>query len=260
MDCYNVDLQIVNWLKKYSGFVVGISGGVDSSLVSTLCARTSLPTIVVSLPIHQPQTHLERAHDHIDWLKSRYPNVTSFEVDLTETFETFKKSIPVAASSDLALVNARSRLRMTTLYNFANSFGYIVAGTGNKVEDYGVAFFTKYGDGGVDISPIGDLLKTEVWELSKYLGVIESIVNAKPTDGLWEDDRSDEDQIGASYPELEWALNFCNQYGIDCCYEQALKGLFDVNERQAEVLKIYLTRHSSNAHKMSMPPICKVIK
>jgi len=249
MNCENVERQIINWLKMYNGFVVGVSGGVDSSLVSTLCAKTKLPTILVSLPIHQPSSHLERAHEHIDWLKAKHSNVTSFEVDLTETFETFKKSIPSCAASDLALVNMRSRLRMTTLYNFANSNGCVVAGTGNKVEDFGVAFFTKYGDGGVDISPIGDLLKTEVWELARYLGVSESIVNAVPTDGLWDNDRSDEDQIGATYPELEWAMDYMET-----------KKSIKLTSRQEEVLFIYNTRHDNGMHKMSMPPVCKIIK
>jgi len=244
----DIACQIVDWLSKYKGFVVGISGGVDSALVSTLCAKTGLPTVVVSLPIHQPKSHLERANEHIKWLKEKFPNVTSFEVDLTETFETFKKSIPLCAVSDLSLVNARSRLRMTTLYNFANSFGHVVAGTGNKVEDYGVAFFTKYGDGGVDISPIGDLTKTEVWNLARHLGVCESIVNAKPTDGLWNDDRSDEDQIGATYPELEWAMDF---------YENFDKTKV-LTERQQIVYNIYKTRHEQGLHKMCMPPVCKI--
>lgn len=248
--------QIVQWLIEYPGYVVGVSGGVDSALVSTLCAKTNKPTILVSMPILQPQSHLDRAHKHIDWLKYNFSNVISYEVDLTEVYETFKRSLPKDAISDLALVNDRSRLRMTTLYNFANSFGYVVVGTGNKVEDYGVGFFTKYGDGGVDISPIGDLLKTDVWRLSTFLGVCDEIVQADPTDGLWNDNRSDEDQIGATYPELEEAMKFYdNNYRMKD-YNFIVSQL---TERQKEVLQIYTKRHESSLHKMSMPPICKIV-
>jgi len=259
MDCIKVEKQIVNWLQSYNGFVIGISGGVDSALVSTLCAKTKKPVIVVSMPIHQPKSHLDRAHNHMNWLKRNFTNVTSFEVDLTETFEVWKKSIPFDAISDLALVNARSRLRMVTLYNFANSYGYVVAGTGNKVEDFGVGFFTKYGDGGVDISPIGDLLKTEVWDLSKHFDINKEIVEAKPTDGLWEDDRSDEDQIGATYPELEWAMEYYEKYSYlpVKVYERMF---IELTDRQKEILTIYVKRHNNSFHKMNMPPICKLNK
>jgi len=253
MNCAAVEDQIVNWLKNFGarGYVVGISGGVDSSCTSTLCAKTGLPLICVSLPIHQPASHSERANKHMNWLEKTYPNVISFTVDLTNIFETFKKDIPPEASSDLAHVNARSRLRMITLYNFANSYGYLVAGTGNKVEDFGIGFFTKYGDGGVDISPIGDLLKSEVREISKHLGVCDEIILAPPTDGLWADDRSDEDAIGASYDELEWAMKYYTEKQIDDVI---------ISARQREVLTIYLNRHRNNLHKMNMPQICKVTK
>ncbi len=260
MNCLSVKNQIVDFLKKYNGFVVGVSGGIDSALVSTLCAETGLPTICVSLPIHQPKSHLERAHNHIEFLKNKYPNVIFAEVDLTDTYEVFKKTIPQNANSDLALVNSRSRLRMVTLYAFANANSYVVAGTGNKVEDYGVGFFTKYGDGGVDISPIGDLTKSEVWEISSFLGINDEIIKAKPTDGLWDDDRSDEDQIGASYPELEWAMEFYDDH-IKEGYLYLTTDVYEkLNARQRQVLKIYTDRHLTSVHKMSMPPICKVIK
>ena len=259
MNCDKVTTEIVNWLKNYNkGFVVGVSGGIDSALVSTLCAKTGNRTICVSMPIHQPITHLNRANEHIDWLKSKYNNIESFEVDLTNTFETLKTNMPKEASSDLAMVNARSRLRMITLYNFSNSYGYLVVGTGNLIEDYGIGFYTKYGDGGVDISPIGDLTKTEVRELSKHLGVCNSILIAKPTDGLWNDDRSDEDQIGASYEELEWAMTsyeIYKKYTIEQ-YNNIFKN--HLSARQKEVLQIYIERHVNSRHKMEMPPVCKL--
>lgn len=259
MKYIKVELEIVSWLKQYPGFVVGISGGVDSALVSTLCAKTARPTILVSIPIHQPASHLQRAHDHMEWLKKNYANVQTFEVDLTETYEVFKKTMPTEAATDLALVNARSRLRMTTLYNFANSNGCVVAGTGNKVEDFGVGFFTKYGDGGVDISPIGELLKTEVWEMAKLLGVSVAITSAKPTDGLWEDDRSDEDQIGATYPELEFAMEFVER-NEKIPFSEFRTMLSNLNQRQQKVLDIYIQRHYATKHKMSMPPVCPITR
>lgn len=240
--------QITNWLKGYledsslKCFVIGISGGVDSALVSTLCAETSKPIIVVSMPIHQAKDQLERAHDHIEWLKQNYNNVISYELNLTKTFETFKTLFP--SENKLALANTRSRLRMTALYQVATENNGLVVGTGNKVEDFGIGFFTKYGDGGVDISPIADLTKTEVRQMAKGLGIIQSIITAKPTDGLWEDDRSDEDQIGATYEELEWAMEFQGD-------PQKLVG------REREVYYIYLSYNQKNKHKMLSIPIFK---
>lgn len=238
--------KISNWLLNYlhinnlDCFVVGISGGIDSALTSTLCAQTGRRTIVISIPIHQQPDQLYRAHKHIEWLKSKYSNVLSLEYDLTETFETFKKLFPV--ENKLALANSRSRLRMATLYQVSTAFKGIVVGTGNKVEDFGVGFFTKYGDGGVDISPIGDLTKTEVRQMAHELGIIEEILIAAPTDGLWDDGRTDEGQLGATYEELEWAMG----------YEGTLIGL---EPRQRDVLEIYRTLHTKNIHKMAMPPI-----
>jgi NAD+ synthase len=242
-----IHTKISNWLLEYLNnsnlkyFVIGISGGIDSALTSTLCAQTGKPTLVISMPIHQASNQLGRAHNHINWLKEKYPNVQSLEYDLTETFETFKKLFDI--EDKLALANSRSRLRMVTLYQIATTYKGLVVGTGNKVEDFGVGFFTKYGDGGVDISPIADLTKTEVRKMARELGIIEEILEAKPTDGLWEDDRTDEDQIGATYEELEWAMNYNN---VD-----------KINERQQEVLKIYKKFNIANKHKMIPIPIFK---
>jgi NAD+ synthase len=240
--------HISNWLKEYlesnklDCFIIGVSGGIDSALTSTLCAQTGKKTIVVSMPIYQAQDQLQRAHNHINWLKEKYSNVESFKFDLTNTFETFKSLFPI--ENKLALANSRSRLRMVTLYQIAGTYKVLVVGTGNKVEDFGVGFFTKYGDGGVDISPIADLTKTEVRQMAKELGVIEEILVAKPTDGLWEDDRTDEDQIGATYEELEWAMNFKEN-------PQKLFG------RQKEVYYIFNKLNKQNKHKINLIPIFK---
>jgi len=240
--------KISQWLKEYLNqsnlncFIIGISGGIDSALVSTLCAQTGEKTIVVSMPIYQAQDQLQRAHKHINWLKNKYLNVESLEFNLTNTFETFKSLFPI--ENKLALANSRSRLRMTTLYQLAGTYKGLVVGTGNKVEDFGVGFFTKYGDGGVDISPIADLTKTEVRQIAKELDIIEEILIAKPTDGLWDDGRIDEDQIGATYEELEWAMNF----------KENPEELFG---RMKEVYIIYNKFNSLNKHKMVGVPIFK---
>ena len=206
---------IVQWLHDYAinakvkGFVVGISGGIDSALTSTLCAQTGLPTLCIEMPIHQAESHVNRANEHIDQLKRRFPNVFNDRADLTPVFEQFKAQVTASGNETtlaLSLANTRARLRMTTLYYFAGLHGFLVAGTGNKVEDFGVGFYTKYGDGGVDLSPIADLLKSDVFALGAFLKIPESILNASPTDGLFGDDRTDEDQLGASYDELEWAM------------------------------------------------------
>ncbi|NBU80095.1 MAG: NAD(+) synthase, partial [Flavobacteriaceae bacterium] len=206
---------IVSWLKNYAinanvnGFVVGISGGVDSAVTSTLCAQTGLTTLCVEMPIHQDSSQVSRGREHIEQLKKRFPNVKNVKTDLTLVFETFKNVVPSSeneAKLNLSLANTRARLRMTTLYYLGGIHGLLVAGTGNKVEDFGVGFYTKYGDGGVDISPIADLMKSDVYALGDYLEIPESIQNAEPTDGLFGDSRTDEDQLGASYDELEWAM------------------------------------------------------
>lgn len=249
--------HIVNWLKEYAsnakmnGFVVGVSGGVDSAVVSALCAKTGMRTLCVELPIHQSQDQVTRAQEHISNLKKKFANVTNVQVDLTNTFDTFSQTIPEVEASpklQLSLANVRARLRMTTLYYFAGLHDYLVAGTGNKVEDFGVGFFTKYGDGGVDLSPIADLLKSEVYEIAKELEVLESIVKAAPTDGLFGDSRSDEDQIGASYDELEWAMKEA----------EAGKTENDFTGRQQEVFQIYKSRHKANKHKMEPIPVCSI--
>lgn len=252
-----INEHIVEWLLDYAinakvnGFVVGISGGIDSALVSTLCAQTGLPTLCVEMPIHQAESHVNRANEHIAQLKERFPNVSNERSDLTSVFESFKMQVPTSekeALLNLSLANTRARLRMTTLYYYAGIHSLLVTGTGNKVEDFGVGFFTKYGDGGVDISPIGDLMKSEVHQLSAYLQVPLSILNAKPTDGLFGDDRSDEDQIGANYDELEWAMH----------QDEIGKKTTDFSDREAEVFTIYKRLNTINQHKMNPIPICKI--
>ena len=212
--------RIVNWIKDYANsngiqsLVVGVSGGIDSAVVSTLCAETELPTFPLGMPIHQDSDQESLSDSHLASLEKRYKNVKTLKFNLTEVFEKFKKSLGEYAHDDLALANSRSRLRMTTLYQIAGKYNGIVVGTGNKVEDYGVGFYTKYGDGGVDIAPIADLYKTEVWELGKYLGVSKKIIDASPTDGLWDDKRTDEDQLGASYSQLEEAMEYGTGDGV----------------------------------------------
>lgn len=254
-----INQHIVKWLLDYAtnakvkGFVVGISGGIDSALTSTLCAQTGLPTLCVEMPIHQAESHVNRANEHIDQLKKRFPNVFNERADLTPVFETFKNQVPSSENEavlNLSLANTRARLRMTTLYYFAGIHGLLVAGTGNKVEDFGVGFFTKYGDGGVDISPIADLVKSEVQLLAEFLQVPKSILKAKPTDGLFGDDRSDEDQIGADYNELEWAMNQVENG----------KTIENFSGREAEVFKIYKRLNTINQHKMNPIPICQIPK
>ncbi|MEL1245720.1 NAD(+) synthase [Flavobacterium sp. DGU11] len=252
-----INNHIVSWLRDYAanakvkGFVVGISGGIDSALTSTLCAQTGMPVLCVEMPIHQAPSHVSRAREHIKALKERFDNISSAEADLTPVFETFRKQVPETDNDylqHLTLANTRARLRMTTLYYFAGIHSALVAGTGNKVEDFGVGFFTKYGDGGVDISPIADLTKSEVRLLARHLNVPESILVAKPTDGLFGDDRSDEDQLGASYEELEWAM------------EQMENGKIhtDFEGRHKEVFEIYKRLNMVNQHKMLPIPVCEI--
>ena len=257
MNTEKVASHIISWLKDYAekskvkGFVIGVSGGIDSALASTLCAKTGFPTLCVEMPIHQAESHVSRAEEHIKQLKEQFNNVSEIRVNLTSTFEDLKNVLPVVASSDavnLSLANTRARLRMTTLYYFAGLHGYIVAGTGNKVEDFGVGFYTKYGDGGVDLSPIADLMKSEVYELAAYLKVPNSIQIAAPTDGLFGDSRTDEDQIGASYDELEWAMQMQDDSKI----------AEDFSERKQEVFKIYERLNKINQHKMIPIPVCEI--
>jgi NAD+ synthase len=249
---------ISNWLRNYannsriSSLVVGISGGIDSALVSTLCAKTGLSTYVVSLPLRQDKGQLSRASNHISWLKKHYPNVESYEFDLSEIFNVYEELLVQEFNSDLAFANSRSRLRMTALYQIAGSVSGLVVGTGNKVEDFGVGFYTKYGDGGVDVSPIADLMKSQVRELSRSLGISEEILIAKPTDGLWGDERSDEDQLGATYEELEWAMYY------DGLSDDSISEI--LTSRQVVVLEIYRRLNSANKHKMLPIPVCIIPK
>lgn len=249
--------HIVDWLKTYAenagvkGFVVGVSGGIDSALTSTLCARTGLEVLCLEMPIHQAKSQVSRAANHIFWLKQNYKNVRSEWINMTAVFDSLIGVLPESGGEEatmLSLANTRARLRMTCLYYFAGIHGYLVAGTGNKVEDFGVGFYTKYGDGGVDLSPIADLLKTEVYALAKFLGVNTDILDAPPTDGLWGDSRTDEDQIGASYPELEWAMEMTEKG----------KSLDDFTGRQREVFQIYSRLHAVNRHKMIPIPVCAI--
>jgi NAD+ synthase len=246
--------HIVKWLRQYcetsgmSGFVVGVSGGIDSALTSTLCAMTGKPTLLVEMPIHQAQSQVTRAQQHMAFLEEHFEFVSTERVELTSSFETLVKAWPISdndALYNLSLANSRARLRMTTLYYFAGIHRYLVAGTGNKVEDFGVGFYTKYGDGGVDLSPIADLTKTEVYSLAESLGIHEDILNAAPTDGLFGDDRSDEDQLGASYPELEWAMAHIDRGE-------------KLSSREQEVLAIYQKLNRQNQHKMQPIPVCTI--
>ena len=244
--------HITNWILNYSklsktkGFIIGISGGIDSAVTSTLAAATGLKIVCLEMPIHQNKNQVNRAKKHIKWLKENFVNVSSIEFELTQVFEKFKSKLN-NESNELALANTRARLRMTTLYYFAQHYNLLVLGTGNKVEDFGIGFFTKYGDGGVDLSPIADLLKSEIQEIAKYLKINPDIINTPPTDGLWENNRTDEEQIGASYAELEWAMNF--------------KGnLKSLTKRKKQVLEIYKSFNKKNQHKMNPIPICIIPK
>ena len=213
--------RIVKWIKDYANdnkiqsLVVGVSGGIDSAVVSTLCAETELPVFALGMPIHQDSDQESLSDLHLAWLKKKYKNVKTLKFNLTKVFEKFKEALEDYSHDDLALANSRSRIRMITLYQIAGKYNGIVVGTGNKVEDYGVGFYTKYGDGGVDIAPIADIYKTEVWKLGGHLGVNEKIIEASPTDGLWDDKRTDEDQLGASYAELEEAMEYGSGPALD---------------------------------------------
>ncbi|NHF60900.1 NAD(+) synthase [Flavobacteriaceae bacterium TP-CH-4] len=249
--------HIVDWLRDYAtnarikGFVIGVSGGIDSAVTSTLCAKTGLDLLCIEMPIHQAENQVNRASRHIDWLQENFKNVQRQPVNLTPIFDSFVNALPTVENEEerfMSLANTRARLRMTTLYYFAALKGYLVAGTGNKVEDFGVGFYTKYGDGGVDLSPIADLLKTQVYELGRFLGVSEEIMKAPPTDGLWGDDRTDEDQIGASYPELEWAMKMQDEG----------KTADDFLGREKEVFLIFTRLNKANRHKMVPIPVCKI--
>ncbi|SCY24252.1 NAD+ synthase [Nonlabens sp. Hel1_33_55] len=254
MQTEKVATAIAKWLKDYAlnagvkGYVVGVSGGIDSAVTSTLCAMTGLDVLCVEMPIHQHADHVSRAQEHINQLKERFSNVRDVRSDLTPVFDTFIKAMPdggLDAVRALTEGNTRARLRMTTLYFHAGMNSLLVAGTGNKVEDFGVGFYTKYGDGGVDISPIADLMKSEVYKLGDHLKVPKSIMEAAPSDGLYGAERTDEDQIGATYDELEWAM------------KQLAEGhsVESFTGRNRDVLNIYFSYNSRNQHKMNPIPV-----
>lgn len=246
--------HIVQWLTDYieqsgmKGFVVGVSGGIDSAVTSTLCAMTGFPVKALNMPIHQAADQVSRSADHIQWLTARHSHVEGFTVDLTPAFESLKTVFPDGIQDDLSMANTRSRLRMLTLYGFSTHHRMLVAGTGNRVEDFGVGFYTKYGDGGVDLSPIADLLKSEVYSLATSLGIINTIIQAPPTDGLWNDNRSDESQIGASYDELEWAMAF----------DAAGEDETNLDSGKRKLLSIYRKFNRINRHKMLPIPVCTI--
>jgi NAD+ synthase len=265
---------IVGWLKQYARsarintFVVGISGGIDSSVVSALCARTGLKTIVVQMPIRQNRKLDRRSSMQATWLREHYPNtVTHMSMDLTTVFSAFEKKLTPFCNieedtlehTNLAFANSRARLRMMTLYQIAQCYSGIVVGTGNRVEDFGVGFFTKYGDGGVDISPIGDCLKTEVWAMGRELGLPEEIIEAAPTDGLWDDARTDEDQLGMTYPELErmMALDFLQRAQA---VDSNMPGSTRLDAGDRAKLKRYRELKARNQHKMQPIPVCRFDK
>ena len=225
-DYNQLKFDIDKWLKDYyymyaiKAFVVGVSGEIGSAVVSTLCAETELPTYILTMPLHSKEGNTKLSDAHAKALRKKYSNVRVVNVDLSDTYESLLFNIDQDfVNNKLANANTKSRLRMVTLYQVAGSVGGIVVGTGNKVEDYGIGFYTKYGAGGVDLAPIADLYKTEVRELGGYLGVMNQIIDATPTDGLWDDGRSDEDQIGATYAELEEAMENGTGKGVDILYK-----------------------------------------
>ena len=264
--------HIVKWIRQYatknkiSTLVVGISGGIDSSVVSALCAETGLKTIVVQMPIRQNRKLDNLSSAQAGWLLERYPDtVTHISLNMTSVFDAFeRKTLPVCNQDfaeqlptvELAFANSRARLRMMTLYQIAQSHMGIVVGTGNKVEDFGVGFFTKYGDGGMDISPIGDCLKTEVWDMGRELGLEQEIIDAAPTDGLWDDDRTDEGQLGMSYPDLErmMALDFLQRCKA---VDSNMPGGAKLSADDRKKLKQYQNTRARNLHKMLPIPVCK---
>ena len=231
-------LNYVNSMpKRAESLVIGISGGIDSSVSSTLCAMTGIKTIVLTMPIKQKVDQHDLSLKHQKWLKDKFNNVEGYTVSLDQLFNSFKSSLS-EFDNDHGMANSRARLRMTTLYQVASANNGIVVGTGNKVEDFGVGFYTKYGDGGVDISPIGDCNKSDVWELGKELNILKDIIDAAPTDGLWDDGRTDQGQLGMSYKELEEAMN---------------------NEKSINRNK-YLKIRKANLHKIEPIPVCKIPK
>ena len=246
--------HIVAWLSDYveksglQGFVSGVSGGIDSALTSTLCALTGAKVTVLSMPILQAEQQHSLSQQHMQWLCDKFDNVDQETVDLTPAFKSIQATLPQDIQDPLTMANTRSRLRMLTLYAYAGNHKKLVAGTGNKVEDFGVGFYTKYGDGGVDLSPIADLMKSEVYALAKHLDVLQGIQDAAPTDGLWDDERTDESQIGVSYDELEWAMKFLESGASQD----------DLSEQQQHVIATYSRFNTANKHKMLEIPVCQI--
>ena len=238
-------IYIKDWILNYvnsmptkaKSLVIGISGGIDSSVSSTLSAMTGLKTIAISMPIKQKNAQHDLSLKHQEWLKKNFKNVNGFTIELDDLFNSFEKTLS-NFNNEHGMANSRARLRMSTLYQVAAANNGIVVGTGNKVEDFGVGFYTKYGDGGVDISPIADCNKTEVWELGKELNILKEIIEAPPTDGLWDDGRTDEGQLGLTYVELEEAMNNENSINRDK----------------------YIKIRNANLHKMGPIPVCKIPK
>ncbi len=261
MQTQNIVEHIVTWLINYveaaglKGFTIGISGGIDSAVTSTLCARTKKKVLALNMPILQAEDQVFRSCEHIDWLRKSHDNVLGIDMELTPVFKQIQTSFPGEIQDNLTMANTRARLRMLTLYSFASHHRMLVVGTGNKVEDFGVGFYTKYGDGGVDISPIADLMKSQVYALGKWLGISQDILSAAPTDGLWEDDRSDESQMGATYGELEWAMNYELSHTT-----RNLEIEKNLDKRKKEVLKIYRKFNAACRHKMEPIPVCRIPK
>jgi NAD+ synthase len=264
-----VTLQIVDWLRTYAdaararGFAVGVSGGIDSAVTAGLCAATGLEVHLIEMPIHQAPDQVSRSQEWMRLLAQRHASVSARRVDLTAVFDAHVEALglPESALQTLALANTRARLRMATLYAVAQNHGLLVAGTGNKVEDFGVGFFTKYGDGGVDLSPIADLYKSQVYAVARHLGVPQAILDAPPTDGLWNDGRTDEDQLGASYAELESAMEFARIHHWSpesTDDDRSWANRAGLSDRALDVFLIYTRFHRANLHKMRPIPVCAV--
>jgi NAD+ synthase len=269
MNAQKVVEHIVSWLSNYAessrskGFVVGVSGGIDSAVTSSLCALTGKPSLLLEMPIHQAKSQVDRAQEHIQKLRSKHPNVSDLVVNLTPVYDAIVLALDapeVTPVIEMARANTRARLRMSTLYYHAAVNNSLVAGTGNKVEDFGIGFFTKWGDGATDLNPIADLTKTEVYAIAREMGVIDSIMKAAPTDGLFGDNRTDEDQIGASYPELEWAMEKIEKADFNGSLAELKEWLSrdGMNERQIRVAEIFYDRHLKNLHKMKPIPVCYI--
>ncbi|MDZ4750926.1 MAG: NAD(+) synthase [Flavobacteriales bacterium] len=269
MNTKGVIEHIVSWLNEYAeksrsqGFVVGVSGGIDSAVTSALCCLTGRPTLLIEMPIHQAKSQVDRAQEHIRMMREKHSKVSDLVVNLTPVYTSMVEALmenETNAIVEIARANMRARLRMCTLYYHAATNNSLVAGTGNKVEDFGIGFYTKWGDGAADLNPIADLNKTEVYALGRELGIVESIINAAPTDGLFGDNRSDEDQIGASYPELEWAMEMIAKIGFNGTLTE-LKNRMDsavLSDRQKLVAEIFYDRHLKNQHKMKPIPVCEI--